>query len=114
MKASDVLRAAKERIVVGGWMQNGYSSPHDERVCAALAISRPEGFPYLQRAVGLPVTQSHQGIWDWNDAPERTLTDVLDAFDHSIKLALEDEALNAEFDHAPSLTYEDTSLRVDV
>ena len=131
MKASEVLEQAKWKILEDGWGKFAFESVTGE-VCIAGAVEAVTGgledrkpvevenkdcqaaCYFLAKATGVtyPVTYETEGtsIAEWNDAPERTLTDVLDAFDMAIKLAKEDEALA----HAPSTTYQDKSLRVDV
>lgn len=129
MKASEVLEQAKWKILEDGWGQGQYVGPLGE-MCVAGALETVTGgivngtlqpnmssapcaaaHTFLAQATGVSYPFDETGsIAEWNDAPERTLTDVLDAFDHAIKLAKEDEALA----HAPSTTYQDNSLKVSL
>lgn len=103
MKASDVLIEARRLIAEVGWTQ-GAAFLHDREgrltgVCAlvSLKIAGPGlTTAVLANAYGYLTTESGRSLVSWNDAPERTKTDVLDLFDHAIKRALEDEALAAE------------------
>lgn len=62
--------------------------------CAAAAIAvhasdfdaRVEAYGLLAEAVGIPADESWRLV-DWNNAPERTHADVLDAFDTAIAWA---------------------------
>ena len=89
MTPADALRAAKECILEHGWAQGLRAVVDTERHCmvTALAWVTPEdpvaenlAFQALQRAT------SHFPN-DWNDDPERTLDEVLEAFDRAIVLA---------------------------
>jgi hypothetical protein len=115
MKASDILLAAKQRVE-RGWCKGQYArdssgfpcvsnSAEASRWCAAGAIrvvspltpfvqddSSPahEAYNQLARAVGVlsgsrtPVN----GVFKWNDDPNTTKEQVLEAFDQAIKQAI--------------------------
>lgn len=79
-------RAAVER----GWTQGQLRNAVADEVC--LMGGLPDAFPfgalkYLARAVGVPV----EALGVWNDEPGRTKAEVMDAYDHAIKFAEEDE-----------------------
>jgi hypothetical protein len=52
-------------------------------VCASSreVLDRDEAYRSLRGVLSLP---HRMGLAEWNDAPERTQADVLDAFDHAI------------------------------
>lgn len=123
MRASEVLEAAKQKILDDGWWKGGDSDSNNGRAtCVVLSIdgsvdvhlARDEvvlasnhALEFVKEAIG--VTSDDCGkVYEWNDAPERTLTDVLDAFDMAVKLAREDEALA----HAERDTFQDESMEV--
>lgn len=43
---------------------------------------------YLRKAIGVGTREE---IWEWNDAPERTLDDVLSAYDRAIRMVKGEE-----------------------
>lgn len=118
MSPSEVLEAAKWKILENGWLQmTGEVAPLGSERCAGLAISDCEGdhlmaYDYFYRAIGMDGDTTIRAglgpLYQWNDDPNRTLHEVLDAFDHAIKLAKEDEALS----HAPSTTYKNKEVKV--
>lgn len=124
MKASEVLRAAKQKILDDGWMQVvgfadvvRHQGAHPGCVSNQLfEVEAPnfvvvDAHTYIAEAVGVQGRSTNgvlRGVYDWNDAPERTLTDVLDAFDMAVKLAEEDESFN----HAPPTTYKNKEVKV--
>jgi hypothetical protein len=103
-KPSEALRAARELLTPeGAWIQgswavtaDGYGvfpTDSDEAVCwcARGAIEQQlsnycgsDPSKFLSRAIGV---QGSGAIADWNDAPERTQAEVLDAFSRAILLA---------------------------
>lgn len=112
---ADALIRAKEYLVQHGWSSHGARGPGGE-VCMAVAVSfttrragysglppNPLGFqrvlPYLLGACNLPVPAdlSCLGVrlGTWNDAPGRTLDEVLAAYDRAIDAALIEEAAYA-------------------
>lgn len=94
-QVSQALRQAKARIVKYGWVQ-GRTGDENTGFCVMGAIWN--GAPYghfqgelrraqeeaLEAAAGWVNTDNALG--NWNDAPERTLEDVLSAFDAAIDL----------------------------
>lgn len=105
MKVSEILRAAKAKIEARGWCQGDEASifgPPDGPCCAGTAIARVPtmGWPFggewpgnasmlaLKAAAGIRPTDPIAG---WNDAPERTLADVLFAYDLAIAAAEQQE-----------------------
>lgn len=124
MKASEVLTKAKERIE-GGWCREAFcytekggidqADDIDTRaqaycvegaLLATLNAENAEEYDgycttgfytsanYLAEAIGIG---GPYGLNAWNDKEAESKGQVLDAFDHAIKRALEDEA---EADHA--------------
>lgn len=113
-----ILKAARERVA-RGWLQNQASNPSGTRVCAAQAItmavveqnnlglyfeSTPENVEAVNSqtmAVGQQLlVAAHEltqiewaGIPMWNDFPDRTQNEVVETFDHAIKLAERDSEL---------------------
>lgn len=98
MKPSESLRAARALLATPGvWPL---------KVCAHTAIGEalhPDNRDMLRwtaedtrRAeVALYATLGVQhsfSVWRWNDAPERTLADVLALYDRAIELALKEES----------------------
>lgn len=106
MKVSEILRAGKAAIETRGWCQGDEASifGKDGRCCAATALMAvslwgdangldkpyPIEFPgneamrLLKRAAGIRETDP---IAAWNDAPERTVDEVLAAYDKAIVAA---------------------------
>lgn len=100
MKASEVLREARNILFERGWTRVVREAPGGE-VCLEAACSIPiTGMPdflllyahdpievdvvsALRAATGAPVS-----LWSWNDAEDRTFDDVIDALDRAEKLAL--------------------------
>lgn len=106
MKLSEILRAGKANIDRYGWCQGDELAIHGGPggpCCAATAISQQyalfinrdsaklgdAAIEAIQRAAGIPEKSS---IATWNDAPERTLAEVLAAYDKAITAAEELEA----------------------
>lgn len=88
-----ILRIAKDRIVRLGWCQGDENACHGETLtgprCAATAFMSvvPVDHPIydlFKKANGITTS-----IGTWNDAPERTLEDVLAAYDKAIAAAEE-------------------------
>ena len=98
MKLSEILRAGKANIEKRGWCQGDEKAVFggdDRPCCMATAISmqfdmddiQTKGWPAVEAlkiAAGAPLTH---GIANWNDAPERTLAEVLAAYDKAIATA---------------------------
>lgn len=98
MKASEVIREARNVLFERGWYQGDFVGP-DGSVCAYGALVVAEGMEvrksnadagtcetdaadYFERAI--PVLS----MFDWNDKPGRTLNEVMEALDKAEKLAL--------------------------
>lgn len=88
------LREARA-LIERGWCQRAFikNTPFgcaycaDGAICATAGDGEGEYGPMLaalKRATGVP---SHADIWSWNDTPERTQAEVLEAFDRAIALA---------------------------
>lgn len=107
MKTSEILMKAKAALLARGWCQG--SLERNGRVCAVGAITAGlYGHPqtlwsdpplvaaldlFQRTACGKPMSRFDEyRIGPWNDAPERTLQDVYDAFDAAIAIAEQEEA----------------------
>lgn len=92
MTTVEVLRKARDLLATGAWCQGNaardkHGEPVDEsdpsavRWCALGACWHAgcglEAMRAIQRQVGTFITE-------WNDDPDRTLAEVLDAFDRAI------------------------------
>lgn len=95
---ADILRGAKARLIRIGWAKGDGPTIHAKgpalRCCAATAIAMANNIEYavLHETAKLfvranPEIDPARGIADWNDAPERTLEDVLAAYDKAIAAA---------------------------
>ena len=81
----EVLRRAADLIEADGWWQNnGESGPTDKR-CVMIAICdayKGNGYLAIQgRADASRATRAYLGcgcLFSWNDAPERTVEEVVD------------------------------------
>lgn len=102
IKASDLLRQARARIERPElWckMTPITATYPDGATCAMLAIWDLEVDSelrlHLQDMVRnvIPERQRKQGMFTWNDAPERTHAEVLAAFDRAIALAAAQDGL---------------------
>lgn len=93
MTTTEVLLAAKQKINADTWGQ-GPGLRRIGKICAMgaidtvsesvpLAAQREEALDVFRKACGNPL------ITVWNDAPERTLGEVLAMFDKSIAVAQE-------------------------
>lgn len=98
MTIAEILRAGKARLLATGWCQGDeaaiYAGP-PRKLCAATAIGNGDyadskslklasnACGLLQKVIGC------DSLADWNDAPERTLEDVLAAYDRTITEAQE-------------------------
>ena len=97
-----LLKKARENIAKRGWLQNRGSD--GQRVCSAMALALANDELYsgregleVERAgrVLMKAAEEQTGMhWQhipwWNDHPGRTKEEVLDTFDHAIKLAERD------------------------
>lgn len=91
MKPSEVLRAARKLVEDPAlWARGtGYDGC---ALCVSMAISEAAKVSgvcsadfIFARAIG--VKDETAGVYAWNDAPERTHAEVLEAFDRAIALA---------------------------
>jgi hypothetical protein len=107
MTTVEILRAAREQIVTKGWWRGDFDIAHriaqPGSSCIANACMDASGSPIgedrrlLARLLG-DEDGAIETIFAWNDAPERTLDDVLALFDRGIAAA---EALEQEFAVSP-------------
>lgn len=85
------LRAARAYLVEHGWCQ-GRGRDDAGRVCAIGAfnavIAPIPGNGGRVRAVAAALSMLSEGILTWNDAPGRTVDDVLALYDRAIDRAL--------------------------
>jgi hypothetical protein len=97
MMMSEILRAGKARIEQLGWCQGDEKaifSGNKHGCCTGTAL-QPAGdaaldaIKFLAKANGIDM---RGGIGIWNDAPERTVDDVLAAYDNAIAAAELQEA----------------------
>lgn len=87
-----VLRAAKRRIETWGWAQDAFMDSKG-RMCALTGM-KPDG-KYTTKAClrsdaaieAFKTVVNAPCVMIWNDAPDRTLEDVYQAFDAAIELA---------------------------
>lgn len=89
MKLSEILRAGKRRIVEHGWCQGDAVYLQRPKCCAATAMM-PDSFDITEKGPFMffrKVNEIDVSIGDWNDEPERTLSDVLAAYDKAIAAA---------------------------
>ncbi len=96
----EILQAARNKLIESGWQQ-GHFGAGDGPFCAVGALRRimltahtgayaysESPYWFLCRAIGLP---NDIALSAWNDAPKRTFSEVIDAYDHAIELAKEEE-----------------------
>lgn len=95
-EVAEVLEKAHDELLVRGWSK-GRGVDKEGRVCALVALGaalHPElstdqilcrPFDNATEAAGIVLRDSVGCIPAWNDAPERTIDDVLDAFRHAAK-----------------------------
>lgn len=95
MKLSEILRAGKQRIETLGWVQ-GDEAAFDGTMGCCAATALPVGWDeagFRQTIAAADLIKSANGLnpmkplSDWNDAPERTLPEVLAAYDKAIAAA---------------------------
>lgn len=94
MTTADILRAAKAHLIKRGWCQGDELAIHGaepRKCCAATAIQPFVDYdaPGFEKpgTVFREANGIQGNIADWNDAPERTLEDVLAAYDRAINAA---------------------------
>lgn len=91
MDVAEVLEKAHDELLIHGWCQGNYRV--GERMCALGAIEAVSGEAWVFDSIAAEAAQrlceaipAQDGtVGDWNDAPERTIDDVLDAFRHAAK-----------------------------
>lgn len=104
MTPSEILRQGKANIIGRGWCQGdelAIHGPPDGPCCAATAMNVAGGCDHwrqiddaielLKDAVGV---NRRVGIATWNDAPGRTVEEVLAAYDRAIEAAISQETAN--------------------
>lgn len=83
MNASEVLNRAADGLERDGWMSPDRCTDGPAPTCAQLAIGRVDGVVggmAAERALLSHIGGSTVGdIWRWNDAPERTAAEVIEA-----------------------------------
>lgn len=85
VKVSDDLKTARARLAAPGvWAQYPTKGHH----CLMTAADHL-GDSYLMRALG---TDFYLDAYHWNDAPGRTLDEVLAVYDKAIAIAEKEEA----------------------
>lgn len=90
MTLAEILRAGKARIETLGWSQNTDEACSGTKCCTITAIVQNNDLTSEERQRACAVLMKVLGredIADWNDAPERTLEDVLAAYDKAIAAA---------------------------
>jgi hypothetical protein len=114
MRTSEILQAAKARLTPKTWLQSDVPGAEirvvgkvcaNQAIVAAIGLQEDSDDPRW-RKVFEPVAQllaqvatGHRDsscVPPWNDAPERTLPDVLAAFDAAIAIAQQQECGSAE------------------
>lgn len=100
MKSSGILQLARQRLVDTGWRQGSMGLPEGPN-CAMGAVyfsdqTAEQSLPLRSKAYNymidtIPMTDYGDIIAKWNDAPERTLEEVLQMFDEAISMAMSDE-----------------------
>lgn len=103
MSVATTLQKARERVA-RGWLQGEAENRARTRVCAAQAISYPVNWVCSDEEISaantwlLIAAEEQTGLhWSavaqWNDYAGRTQQEVLDTFDHAIKLVERDASL---------------------
>src|SRR5215475_7636721 len=95
MNAQQILIAAKALIPDEAHWWRGNGIKHDDRHCIMTAlgaiVSGQGCWPDIADAESCLITATHNSIPGtisaWNDAPERTYLDIMQAFDRAIALA---------------------------
>lgn len=103
MTASEILRQGKANIIARGWCQGdelAIHGPSGGPCCAATALSTSgwgdwqqvdDALEFIKDAVGV---DRRVDIATWNDAPGRTVEEVLAAYDRAIEAAISQETAN--------------------
>lgn len=98
MTTADILRGAKARLIRIGWGKGDAECIAGRdlkalRCCAATAIAMTNNVEFARLSeigkffVEVNGIDKTRGIAYWNDAPERTIEDVLAAYDKAIAAA---------------------------
>lgn len=99
MNVIKALRTSKARIETLGWSQNTSEACSGTKCCAITAIVQNNDLTSEERERACAILMKVLGREDiaaWNDAPERTLEDVLLVYDKAIAVA---EALKSTHWH---------------
>lgn len=113
--AVDVLRDAHALIVEKGWWQGGRTRAVKGTHCAISALTstgvneslaEEEAMGLLTEAIGVSTLVD---VVDWNDAPGRTVEEVLAAFDRAIEIAEPKQDISSP-SLAPALTEQEEAL----
>ncbi len=88
--AVTALEHGRDNLARCGWLQDGMGDA-ERGFCTVGALLADhdvtsDALVYLAKAIGVDASK----VDDWNDTPGRTVTEVLDAYDHAIKFARED------------------------
>lgn len=97
MLFSEAFREARNVLMERGHNKNGQYRGPDGSVCAYGAVATVTGGEYvcgglLEKALNSLHPDSKTFVAAWNDAPERTLDEVLELLERAEKLAEEREA----------------------
>lgn len=101
MTVAEYLQQARDVLMENGWVQGHYQDDAG-RVCMTGALRQILYLTHdssifsaasyiLTRTINSPA-HLHLGVAEWNDRPQRTFTEVIDAFDRAILAAKEMEA----------------------
>lgn len=91
----EALREGRARVE-RGWCQGVWSTPSGDRVCAAVALHGhlqvviDDAIGILATVIGITPPTVYKVVL-WNDAPERTQSDVIALYDRAIELAVAEE-----------------------
>jgi hypothetical protein len=101
MKLSEILRAGKQRIETNGWCQGDELAIRGKEPGPCCAATAPpfwinlndvmNALDVLKRTIGLDDSTQ---LANWNDAPGRTVEEVLAAYDKAIAAAEAQEQAN--------------------
>lgn len=91
MTIAEILRAGKARLLERGWCQGDEKAIFGDGkfgYCAATAMEgRADDTDFTCGEFLRQANHISGSLGDWNDAPERTLEDVLAAYDKAIAAA---------------------------
>ena len=99
----NILKNARKRVA-RGWIQGQGQTPNGSHVCSAQAIAlqimedeqvtRSSHYDTASKLLLAAAYEQTGQVWgsvpDWNDTTGRTQQEVLDTFDHAVKLAERD------------------------